>query len=134
GHVHVGCTMSHCRFENRLSGSALELRGLKKTIRAHAPQELDAAFSAIEAAQAQGMWIALLLDYEVGEWLEPAARSSSMRGGKPQPHDTSRPRFTALAYETCVDVPIWQDDTSDMPLLSAQCTVEKTQYLDAVGQ
>src|SRR3546814_14831674 len=66
-----GCVML-CRFENRLSGQALEMNGFVRRIAAHTAAELPAAFRQIDDAQKQGCWVALLLDYELGEWLEPA--------------------------------------------------------------
>jgi para-aminobenzoate synthetase component I len=64
--------MSICRFEDRLTGQARVLSGLRMRITARTANELPEAFAQIEAARRTGAWIALLLEYEVGEWLEPA--------------------------------------------------------------
>ncbi|WP_233163765.1 aminodeoxychorismate synthase component I [Achromobacter sp. HZ28] len=61
----------YCRFEDRLRGHALELVGFCRRIEARAPQELPAALAAIEAARRAGHWVALMLDFELGEWLLP---------------------------------------------------------------
>jgi len=61
-----------CRFEDRLAGRALVMHDARDCITASAPNELDDAFAHIEAARARGHWIALLLDYELGWWLDPA--------------------------------------------------------------
>ena len=63
--------MTHCRFEDRLEGEARVLTGLRARIEPCSQQELPEAFAAIMRAQEAGHWIALLLDYELGEWFEP---------------------------------------------------------------
>ncbi len=64
--------MSHCRFEDRLTQHARVLTGLRERIVARLAVELPHAFAQIEQARQQGYWVALLLEYELGEWLEPA--------------------------------------------------------------
>jgi len=59
-----------CRFEDRVAGRALVLHGARDCICACAPEDLDAAFAQITAAQARGAWVGLQLDYELGEWLD----------------------------------------------------------------
>lgn len=91
-----------CRFEDRIQGRMLELVDFSHRITADAPDQLAGAFQQIKAAQDQGCWIALLLDYELGEWLEPAVVSHSAQGPACRPAaqaHTSRPRLTALAYK-----------------------------------
>jgi para-aminobenzoate synthetase component 1 len=63
--------MTHCRFEDRLSGEARVLTNPLFRIEARAQDELPDAFARITHAQRAGHWIALLLDYELGEWFEP---------------------------------------------------------------
>jgi para-aminobenzoate synthetase component 1 len=90
-----------CRFEDRLQGSMLELVDFSHRITAEAPEQLATAFQEIEAAQAQGCWIALLLDYELGEWLEPAVVLPSppdAPSSQSAEAHVSRPRLTALVY------------------------------------
>ncbi|MGB7484362.1 MAG: aminodeoxychorismate synthase component 1, partial [Castellaniella sp.] len=60
-----------CLFEDRLADRALRLLDPVARIAAHRRAELPAAWAAIEAARRAGHWVALLLDYELGEWLEP---------------------------------------------------------------
>src|SRR3546814_3194471 len=91
-----------CRFENRLSGQALELTEFSHRITAGSETELPTAFARIAAAQEQGLWTTLLLDYELGEWLEPAFLSNTATGqgtaaGQQAPMP-SRPRLTALIF------------------------------------
>jgi para-aminobenzoate synthetase component 1 len=69
-----------CRFEDRLAGRALQLDGARDRIEARTPAELQPALDAIESARRQGRWVALLLDFELGEWLLPLpARDEAAR-------------------------------------------------------
>ena len=80
-----------CRFEDRLSGRALALHTLLQRIEARQADELDAAFAAINTAQRNGLWVALLLDYSLGEWLDPAQVARHGNDGTP--------RLTALVFQ-----------------------------------
>jgi len=88
--------MSHCRFEDRLTQRARVLTEPLGRIVASKPEELPAAFAQIEEARQAGHWVALLLEYELGEWLEPAlaqtSRQAAVRGS------VTQPRLTALVY------------------------------------
>ncbi len=95
--------MSVSQFENRLSGQALSLDGLVKRVTASHASELDAAFTQIEQARQDGHWIALLLDYELGEWLEPALL-------QPQSTPDAHPRLTALVYQRMTPSTPWMAD------------------------
>src|SRR3546814_12081085 len=91
-----------CRFENRLSGQALELTEFSHRITAGSETELPTAFARIAAAQEQGLWTALLLDYELGEWLAPAFLSNTATGtgddaGQQAPMPV-RPSLTASLF------------------------------------
>ncbi|OZI26603.1 aminodeoxychorismate synthase, component I [Bordetella genomosp. 9] len=81
-----------CRFEDRLAGRALQLEGPRDRIEACAPDQVQAALDAMEAARAAGRWVALLLDFELGEWLlpPPAGTASGITG---------RPRLRALVFD-----------------------------------
>lgn len=59
----------YCRFENRITQQALILKDLVEKIIIYDASELTAAWSRIEAAQAQGYWVALVLNYELGAHL-----------------------------------------------------------------
>ena len=69
-----------CRFEDRLAGRALRLDGLRRRIEARAAAEVGPALQAIEAERRQGRWVALMLDYELGEWLLPEAARAAPAG------------------------------------------------------
>jgi para-aminobenzoate synthetase component 1 len=78
-----------CRFEDRLAGRALQLDGVRERIEACTPTELQPALDAIENARCQGRWTALMLDFELGEWLLPwpappdAAQAFNPHAGAP---------------------------------------------------
>lgn len=67
-------------FENRLTGQGLELIDFVDRIAVDQPDQLAGAFASIRTAQRAGYWTALVLDYSLGEWLEPALRTNAARG------------------------------------------------------
>ncbi len=107
--------MTLCRFEDRLAGEAKVLSGLRQRITACSASELPAAFAAIEAAQRTGYWIALMLDYELGEWFEPALQPTTRAAqatlptpaGAAQTHLKPRSRLTALVFDSATIEKPW---------------------------
>lgn len=87
---------SPCRFDDWLHNRFLTLSDPLQRIRVHSLAELPAAWEAIETARRAGHWVALLLDYELGEWLEPALRGRSSGAAAARP-DT-QPRLTAIVH------------------------------------
>ncbi|MFF7396379.1 aminodeoxychorismate synthase component I [Achromobacter sp. NPDC008082] len=96
-----------CRFEDRLAGRALKFEGFCSRIEARTAADVAPALAAIEAARQQGRWVALLLDYELGEWLLPEATLAAPAGPWSPPQDDGRPRLTALVFERKVDDAPW---------------------------
>lgn len=104
-----------CRFEDRLAGEARVLSGLRQRITARSSGELPAAFAAIQAAQSAGHWIALMLDYELGEWFEPALQPTARAAqatlptptGAAQTHLKPRSRLTALVFDSATIEKPW---------------------------
>ncbi|MGH8817388.1 MAG: aminodeoxychorismate synthase component I, partial [Achromobacter pestifer] len=96
-----------CRFEDRLAGRARRLEGFCSRIEARAAAEVAPALAAIEAARQQGRWVALLLDYELGEWLLPEATLPAPAGPWTPPRNDGKPRLTALVFERNVDEAPW---------------------------
>jgi para-aminobenzoate synthetase component 1 len=100
--------VTQCRFEDRLAGEAKVLSGLRQRITARSSTELQAAFAAIQAAQSAGHWIALMLDYELGEWFEPALQPTARAAQAKLPTPTGaaqtqlkpRSRLTALVFDS----------------------------------
>lgn len=121
-----------CRFEDRLSGQALELLDFSHRISASSAADLPAAFRHIEAAQRQGYWVALLLDYELGEWLEPAVSwpDAAPSAGLP---DMDFPRLTALVYKRVNRAPVWDQPAQEQAVcLTASPLIEKNRYLSHI--
>ncbi|MGE8569100.1 MAG: aminodeoxychorismate synthase component I [Achromobacter sp.] len=96
-----------CRFEDRLAGRAFRFEGFCSRIEARTAADVAPALAAIEAARQQGRWVALLLDYELGEWLLPEATLAAPAGPWTPPQDDGRPRLTALVFERKVDDAPW---------------------------
>ena len=120
-----------CRFEDRIAKQALELTKFSHRISVCTPEQLQPAFDQISAAQQQGCWIALLLDYELGEWLEPALSGVTETAAVGSKSD--RPRMTALVYEQAQDVPVWQEPVAKDPItLDTRPLVQKSQYLENI--
>lgn len=129
--------MSHCRFEDRLTQRARVLTEPLGRIVAYKPEELPAAFAQIEAARQAGHWVALLLEYELGEWLEPAlaqtSRQAAVRGSSTQP------RLTALVYAHMHEEQPWSvsaDSTRDTQasIVSITPGIAKERYLARIEQ
>lgn len=96
-----------CRFEDRLAGRAFRFEGFCSRIEARTAADVAPALAAIEAARQQGRWVALLLDYELGEWLLPEATLAAPAAPWTPPQDDGRPRLTALVFERKVDEAPW---------------------------
>jgi para-aminobenzoate synthetase component 1 len=125
--------MKHCRFEDRITGQARVLHSLCERIRASTPDELPDAFARIEQARLSGKWIALLLDYELGEWLEPAL-SHPLRTSTSDSEKS--PRLTALVFDSMEIEKPWEilkTDyacvTSIVPELSESAYVERIEKI-----
>lgn len=125
--------MSISQFENRLSQQALSLSGLVKRVTARQPSELDAAFTQIEQAGKAGHWVALLLAYELGEWLEPALLA-------PPTLPDAHPRLTALMYERMTPSTPWTLPGTDQPndivpgIINVTPSITYDQYIKNIEQ
>ncbi len=127
--------MNHCRFEDRLTQHARVLTEPLGRIVASKPEELPAAFAQIEDARRAGHWVALMLEYELGEWLEPAlsesSRQSALEGS------SNQPRLTALVFEHMHEERPWsvaQERTSEMQscIVSVTPGIAKALYLERI--
>lgn len=129
--------MNCCRFEDRLTQHARVLTEPLGRIVAYKPEELPAAFAQIEDARRAGHWVALLLEYELGEWLEPALSESSREstvGGS-----STHPRLTALVFEHMHEERPWsvaEECTSDTQasIVSVTPGIAKARYLARIEQ
>jgi len=135
----------YCRFEDRLRDQALELVGFCRRIEARTPQEVPAALAAIEAARRDGHWVALMLDFELGEWLLPEVmgepgrsaigraiqRCTSADDRPAQPRQ--RPRLRALVFEGVVRGQPWpKPDDAGSRILDVQPRTPHDHYLAQV--
>lgn len=120
----------HCRFEDRAAGRARVLSGLRERIVASTQDAVAPALKRIAAAQAAGRWVALLLDYELGEWLEPA-----VLGTLATPSSPHTPRLTALVFDHMADTDAWPGrPETDAGILSVEPRVAKTDYVLAIEE
>jgi para-aminobenzoate synthetase component 1 len=129
--------MNHCRFEDRLTQHARVLTQPCGRIVATSGKELPEAFAQIEAARRAGHWVALLLEYELGEWLEPAladtSRQSVLEGSDTQP------RLTALVFAHMHEERPWSvagecaRDTQ-ASIVSVTPGITKARYLERIKQ
>ena len=107
--------VKQCRFEDRLAGEAKVLSGFRARITACSAAQLPAAFAAIQSAQNAGHWVALLLDYELGEWLEPTLQATartltvqlSTSEAQSQTSPKTRSRLTALVFDSATIEKPW---------------------------
>lgn len=120
----------HCRFEDRLVGKAIALSDPLHRIEARQADQLPLAYAAIDAARRAGHWVALLLDYELGEWLSPETTCAPPDGPAPaaRPDDTAR--LTALVFGRMDLEPPWDGGPSHgMPrILSLQPRLTEADY------
>ncbi|MCM0034701.1 MAG: aminodeoxychorismate synthase component I [Burkholderiaceae bacterium] len=129
--------MSHCRFEDRLTQHARVLTKPLGRIVASKPEELSAAFAQIEAARQAGYWVALLLEYELGEWLEPALAQRSHQASANS--SSTQPRLTALVYAHMHEERPWSvgaECVSDKhaSIVSVTPGIAKAHYLARIQQ
>lgn len=96
-----------CRFEDRLAGRALGLYDPVQRIEAGHASQLPQAWEAIEAARRAGHWVALLLDYELGEWLAPETTLAPPDGPIPADRRADAPRLAALVFRRMCIEPPW---------------------------
>ncbi len=120
--------MSQCRFEDRLSGQARVLHDLRERVTAWSPSELPGAFARIDLARQSGAWVALLLEYELGEWLEPALQSVPAPARETQSAQAKFPRLTALVFnQMSLEMP-W-DVKAQAPMLSVEAELTRDAYI-----
>ena len=137
--------MTQCCFEDRLAGEAKVLSGLRQRITARSAAELPAAFAAIQTAQGAGHWIALMLDYELGEWFEPALQPTARAAqaelptptGAAQTHLKPRSRLTALVFDSVTVEKPWVSSGSASAVAKACITsvtasLSQTDYFDRI--
>ncbi|MVW70083.1 aminodeoxychorismate synthase component I [Bordetella sp. 15P40C-2] len=127
----------HCRFEDRVTGRARVLQGLRERIEVRDAAGLPAALDAIERARRAGHWVALLLDYELGEWLAPETTLAPPTGGPATREETDgASRLTALVFDRMVIEAPWSagqpSSASGRGDLSAKHSLPTAGYISAI--
>lgn len=112
----------HCRFENRLDNTALELSGLVRTIKAYHAEQLPTAWEQIQQAQQQGYWIALVANYELGAHLLGLAHA--------QP--SSSPILSAYVMRQATHSTPWEAPTTK-PTLYAKALISRQRYIEHIN-
>jgi para-aminobenzoate synthetase component I len=122
--------MDTCRFDDFLAGRALAMRGLRSRITARHRSELAGAMDEVDAARKDGYWIALIVDYEAGYWLEPSLRDES------EPEDGRRPRLTALVFDQAEEEPPcrYLGVDSDDDIISIKPRIDKHRYIEHLSE
>jgi len=134
----VDCATVQCRFEDRLAGHALVLHDAQACITASTAAELDDAFARIQAAQAQGHWVALLLDYELGWWLDAGLAQESANITPPATTRpclldvTAPPRLTAWVFAQIERTTPWSAPTHH-PQLRSEPGIAPATYRNVIA-
>jgi para-aminobenzoate synthetase component I len=121
--------MNTCRFDDFVAGRALAMRGPCARITARHRGELASALDSVDAARKDGRWIALIADYEVGYWLEPALDEPI------EPAHAQRPCLTALVFEHADEEPPceYPGDDSDDDIISIKPRIDRQRYIAQVS-
>lgn len=112
----------YCRFENRLDHSALVLKDLVAEIKAYEASDLPQVWASISAAQAQGHWVALVLNYELGAHLL----------GLPFAKRSQTPILRAYVMRQARHTTPWGCATKT-PTLTANALISRQQYLQHIA-
>jgi len=118
-----------CRFEDRIQGTALALETPVDCLKVTTAKQLPAVLQKISAYQQQGYWIALLLDYELGYWLEPALASNDM------PLSDDSPRLVAHVFRHARHTSPWKpdsDNTAEISTLTPE--ISPPQHAEAISR
>jgi len=114
--------MPICRFENRIDNTALALEGHIASLSVTQAAQLLPTLQTISEYQAQGCWTALLLDYELGHWLEPASGIESK---------TNTPRLVAHIFRRARHTTPWRPKTGAR-ITNAEPEITQSRYLHDV--
>lgn len=120
--MNIKPSMMYCRFENRLDHSALVLNDLIAEINAYEASDLPQVWASISAAQAQGHWIALVLNYELGAHLL----------GLPFAKRSQKPILCAYVMRQSRHTTPW-GCTKQKPTLAANALIPRQQYLQHIA-
>jgi para-aminobenzoate synthetase component 1 len=122
--------METCRFDDFVAGRALAMDGLRARITATCRSELAHAMAEVDAARKDGHWIALIVDYEAGYWLEPSFDDDDA------PTDGRHPCLTALVYDRASEEPPCAYDgiDPDGDIISIRPRIDRDRYIERVSE
>lgn len=134
-----------CWFEDRAQGTRLSLEGLVERISITRAQDVESGLARIEQAQAAGHWVAVVIDYEFGLWLEPSLRENTDGYSDEAHRHDDTPRLTALVYASAhhgaiEDPPETartdtnRSDESAGHITAARAAISRQDYLDMVQE
>lgn len=88
--------------------------------------------AAIEESSRRGHWVALILSYSLGEWLEPALTKQS----RPTSAGSDRPRLTALVFDRAETEAAWSLPVASQggTIVSARPRISFASYKKALDQ
>jgi len=116
--------MPICRFENRIEHTALALEDHVASLHVTRASQLLPTLQLILEYQTRGYWAALLLDYELGEWLEPALGLESK---------TTAPCLVAHIFRNARQTEPWQPHTGHgARIIKAEPDITQSRYLKDV--
>lgn len=111
-----------CRFENRITHSALELSDLEQKLYAYSAADLPEIWQQIQAAQQRGYWVGLVLNYELGAHLIEL----------PWAQPSSTPLLSAYIMRTAQQTQPWAAPQQPIEL-SARALKKKKDYLQDIA-
>jgi len=120
--------MPICRFENRIQGTALALEEHVACLQATAPEHVVPIFAQIARHQAEGCWVALLIEYEFGHWLEAALELP--------PSAQTRPALVAHIFRRARCTIPWQPQPADehASIREVRPDITRERYFADLGQ
>lgn len=125
-----------CWFEDRANGSRIALEGLVERIGITRAEDVQDALTRIEYAQACGYWVALVIEYEFGHWLEPSLQDNGAGVAGSQSADTTTERLTALVFERSQTGSIasmsHRADSIPGKIVHARADISRQEYLGMV--
>jgi len=113
-----------CRFENRIKGTALALEKPVDHLVVSQPEQLLPVLEQIMDYQKHGFWVALLLDYELGYYLEPALASQIAQLHNKHNH----PLLSAHIFQNARMTVPWQmkaDESASILKVTPEITEER---------
>ncbi|MEZ2624624.1 aminodeoxychorismate synthase component I [Paenalcaligenes hominis] len=113
----------YCRFENHLTQHALELTGLVHKLYAYCAADLPQVWQQLEQAHQQGLWAALVANYELGAHILDL----------PWAAPSSQPLLSIYLFSSATPTQPWSAPTQTVAL-HAHALGRKNDYLEHLHQ